>query len=148
MKTNQSLRLVKVAMFALVTACMGASLANAQTVAGKFDLPFEVRWGQAVLPAGNYSFTLSSTAGMPGYTVMVRGENRTASIIASTIIGDNAAGKSALIVERHGEKGTVRSLRLAEAGLVVYYPAAKAERPVLAQAPALVQQLPILMASR
>jgi hypothetical protein len=140
--------MVKVAVLALLTACMGASLANAQTVSGKFNLPFEVRWGQAVLPAGNYSFTLNSATDGPTYTVFVRGENHTAAIITSPILDRSSAGKSALIVERHGERGTVRALRLADIGLVISYPAAKAERPVLAQAPALVQQLPILMASR
>jgi hypothetical protein len=146
MNTNRSLKLVKFAVLALLTACMGASLANAQTVAGRFNLPFQVRWGQAVLPPGNYSFTLST--GTAPLFVIVRGDDHTGSIIASPILGDDFSGKSALIVERNGGRGTVRALRLPDAGLVIYYPAPKAERQVLAQAPALIQQLPILMASK
>ena len=62
MNSNRSLRLVKLLMLALLTACFGASLANAQAAHGKFNLPFEARWGQSNLPPGNYSFTLDTTA--------------------------------------------------------------------------------------
>jgi hypothetical protein len=58
------------------------------------------------------------------------------------------SGKNELTVERQGEGGTVRTLRLADVGLVIYFPAPKAERQILAQAPALIQRLPILMAQK
>ncbi|MGD0227034.1 MAG: hypothetical protein ABSF71_32305 [Terriglobia bacterium] len=147
MKSNRSLRLIKFAVLALLTACMGTSLANAQTAAGKFNLPFEVRWGQAVLPPGNYSFTVNSSVSPPN-TVLVRGENLSARIIMSPVHDDSFSGKNELIVERQGERGTVRTLRLADVGLVLYYPAPKAERQILAQAPVLIQQLPILIARK
>jgi len=147
MKSNRSLRLIKFAVLALLTACMGTSLANAQTAAGKFNLPFEVRWGQAVLPPGNYSFTVNSSVSPPN-TVLVRGENLSARIIMSPVHDDSFSGKNELIVERQGERGTVRTLRLADVGLVLYFRAHKAERQILAQAPVLTQQLPILMASK
>ena len=146
--TNQSLRLVKLAVLALLIACFGASLANAQEIQGKFNLPFETHWGQAVLTPGNYSFSLNSSASGGDYTVLVREEDQTATMIMASTRGHNFSGKSGLIVERHGTRGTVRSLRLAEAGLVIYYPAAKAQKPVLAQGPVLIQRVPVLMASK
>jgi len=127
---------------------MGASLANAQTAAGKFNLPFEVRWGQAVLPPGNYTFTVNSSDGFPANSVVVRGEDLKAKIIVSSARDDSFSGKNELIVERQGEGGTVRTLRLGDVGLVLYYPAPKAERQILAQAPVLTQQLPILIARK
>jgi hypothetical protein len=148
MNTNRNLKLVKLAVLAMLTACMGASLANAKTVQGSFTLPFEVRWGQAVLPPGNYSFTLNSSAGSVASAVIVRGEDDATSIILSPMHDSCFSGKSALIVEREGEGGTVRSLRLVEAGLVINYPAPKAKRQVLAQAPKLIQSLPVLMAQK
>jgi len=148
MNMNRSLRLVKFAVLALVTACFGASLANAQEVQGTFNLPFEVNWGQAVLPPGNYSITPDSAPGFPAHTVSIRGENNMACIIMPLVLDHSVSGKSALIVERHGDSGTVRALRLPDAGLVIYYPAAKAKRQILAQAPALIQRLPILMAQK
>jgi hypothetical protein len=147
MNTNRSLRLVKFAVLSMLTACMGASLATAQTSQGKFNLPFEVNWASCTLPSGNYSFTVDSP-GVPHNSVIVRGENHTACIILSPIRDDSFSGKSELIVERYGDRGAVRELRLVEAGLVFSYPAPKAKRQVLAQAPALIQRLPVLMASK
>jgi hypothetical protein len=147
MSTNRSLQLVKFAVLAILTAGMGARLANAQEAEGKFSLPYEVRWGQTVLPPGNYTFTVNSR-GLPNDCVRVRGEDLRARIIIPQGIDYNFSGKSALIVERQGKKGTVRALRLPDAGLVIYYPAPKAERQVLAQAPALIQRIPILMAQQ
>ncbi|HMD87020.1 MAG TPA: hypothetical protein VKO18_20205 [Terriglobia bacterium] len=147
MNTNRKLRLVKFAVLAMLTACFGTHLAKAQTVQGKFDLPFEVQWGQAVLQPGSYSFTVNSGADSPANAVIVRGED-TASIIPSPMHDDSFSGTSALIIERRGERSTVRALRLVEAGLVLYYPAPKARGQVLAQAPKLIQRLPVLMAQK
>ena len=148
MNSNQSLRVVRFAVLALVTACMGASLASAQTAEGKFNLPFAVRWGQAVLPPGNYTFTVNSSGGFPANSVVVRGEDLKGNIIMSVAYDDSFSGKNELIVERQGEGGTIRTLRLADVGLVLYFRAHKAERQILAHAPALIQRLPILMASK
>jgi hypothetical protein len=148
MNTNRSLRLVKFAVLALVTACFGASLANAQEVQGTFNLPFEVHWGLADLRPGNYSFTSDSGPVSPAHTVIVRGENNTACIIVPMVFEHSISGQNALIVERHGESATVRALNLPAAGLVIYYPAAKAQRQILAQGPELIQRLPILMAQK
>jgi hypothetical protein len=147
MNTNRSLRLVKFAVLAMLTACFGANLAHAQTLQGKFNLPFEVQWGHAVLPPGNYSFTVDPPDA-PSNAVLVRGENHTTTIIVSRIDNYSFSGKSALVVERYGDRGMVRELRLAKAGLVFSYPALKAERQVLAQGPVLIQRLPILMANK
>ena len=148
MNNNRSLRLIKFAGLALLTACMGASLANAQSAAGKFNLPVEVRWGQAVLPPGNYSFTVNSSSDSPPNTVLVRGEDRKLRIILSPAYDYSFSGKNEVTVERQGEGNTVRSLRLADVGLVIYFPAPKAKMQMLAQAPALIQRLPILMAQK
>jgi hypothetical protein len=148
MNTNRSLRLVTFAVLALVTACFGASRANAQEVQGTFNLPFEVHWGRTVLPPGNYSFTSDSGPVVPAHTVIVRGENNMACIMIPMVFDHSFSGKNALTVERHGESATVRELRLPDAGLVIYYPPAKAQRQILAQGPVLIQHLPILMAEK
>ncbi len=148
MNTNRSLRLVTFAVLALVTACFGASLANAQEVRGTFNLPFEVHWGPAVLSPGNYSFQLNSSGFLTPHIMLVHGEDHTANFILPGGFEHSVSGKSALIVERQGESATVSALRLPDAGLVIYYPVAKAKRQILAQCPVLIQRLPILMASK
>jgi hypothetical protein len=147
MNTNRSLRLVRFAVLAMLTACFGANLAHAQTLQGKFNLPFEVQWGQAVLPPGDYSFTLTSDGTAYNF-VVVHGEGNMTKIILSHYPDSRFSGKSALVVERYAQRGAVRQLRLAEAGLVFSYPVTKAEQQVLAQGPVLIQRLPVLMAKK
>lgn len=148
MKTNRSLSLVKFAVLAVVTACFGAGLANAQEIQGKFNLPFELHWGQAVLAPGDYSFRLNFSGDSPDYTVVTREQDQKETIVMASTRGHSSSGKSGLIVERHGDRGTVRTLRLAEAGLVIEYPAAKVQPQVLAQGPKMIQRIPILVAQK
>ena len=42
---------------------LSAGAAQAQAYTGKFTLPFTVRWGGAVLPAGGYSLAMDSITG-------------------------------------------------------------------------------------
>ncbi|MGD0222583.1 MAG: hypothetical protein ABSF71_09600 [Terriglobia bacterium] len=148
MNTNRSSKLVKFVVLALLTTCIGASLASAQTAAGKFSLPFEVRWGQAVIAPGNYSFTVNSSGSSPANTVFVRGENGSPCMIVPLAHDYSFSGKNELIVERQGDRGTIRTLRLADVGLVLFFPAPRTEGQILAQAPVLTQRLPILMAKK
>jgi len=110
--TNQSLRLVKLAVLALPIACFGASLANAQEIQGKFNLPFEIHWGQAVLTPGNYSFRLNSSASGGDHTVLVREEDQTATMVMASARGHNFSGKSGLI-----SSGTETAARFAPCAL-------------------------------
>jgi hypothetical protein len=50
---------------------------------------------------------------------------------------------SHLLVLRQGGTGTVRALYLKPLGVTLYYPAPKGERQVLAQAPQLIDRLPV-----
>lgn len=148
MNMNRSSQLMKFAVLALLTTCIGVSLASAQTAAGKFNLPFEVRWGQAVLAPGNYSFTVNSSGSPPINTVLVRGENGSSRMIVPMAHDYSFSGKNEMIVERQGGRGMIRTLRLADVGLVLFYSAPKAETQILTQAPVLTQRLPILMAKK
>ena len=63
MKSIRTLGLFKYPLAAALALCLFAGAANAQHFAasrGSFTLPFEVNWGTAVLPAGDYTFTLGS----------------------------------------------------------------------------------------
>jgi hypothetical protein len=139
--------LVKVMLFAVLAAGLSAGLASAQDVHGKFALPFEARWGTAVLPPGDYTFGVSSTSGT--HIVAIRQGNRGVALVVS---GRDASGEisgpSALVATRTDGEYRISALRLAEVGLTLEYTAPKVERPILAQAPVLIQRVPISMASR
>ena len=59
MKSTRSLNSVRILLLAVLAAGLSASLARAQEYEGKFTLPFEARWGMAVLPPGDYSFRVN-----------------------------------------------------------------------------------------
>ena len=73
-------RKVSVAALALGALATGG---NAQdSFRGKFTLPFEAHWGSATLPAGDYTFTLSSDRAP--YRLYIRGQAANAIIQATT----------------------------------------------------------------
>jgi hypothetical protein len=67
-------RLATILAVALIAFGIGATQAIAQpAVIGNFTLPFEVRWNNVALPAGDYTFDLKSTAN--GSAMILEGPN-------------------------------------------------------------------------
>jgi hypothetical protein len=146
MNSNRSWRLVKLLVLALLTACFGASLANAQAARAKFTLPFEARWGQSILPPGNYSFTLDTTA-VSGRIFLLNAEGKAVFVPNNTATSTGKRSEhSELIITRRGAKATVRALHLGDRGVTLYYVPPKGEPTVIAEAPDLIQRLSISMA--
>jgi len=107
--------LIKFSGLALLAACFVAGHANAQVLQGKFTLPFQARWGQTILPAGEYSFKLDSVR--PSCTLQLyRGRNAVAMILAQSYDW-TSSGQAELTVVG----GTVRSLNLPDIGVVLHY---------------------------
>jgi hypothetical protein len=100
---------------ALLAACFNAGLARAQVFQGKFSLPFEARWGQATLPAGDYSFKLDNTSGTCMLRVY-RGRDGVGMIMAQA--SDKASSDRAQLTV---VRGTVRALNLPQIGIVLNY---------------------------
>jgi len=100
--------------------CLSAGLGKAQNAyQGKFTLPFEARWQNVVLPAGNYTISMHSATAP--YTMFVRGEGR--SVIILGITGDERtiSEKSLLTLIKVGDSYVVRSLEAGQIGLDVDY---------------------------
>ena len=76
----------KVGVTALALGAL-ATNGNAQNVyQGKFTLPFETHWGSATLPAGDYTFVMSSA--ISDYRLIIRGQVN--AIIMATSTDDRA----------------------------------------------------------
>src|SRR3979490_165941 len=89
----------------LLATCALAAAANAQTVAVKFTLPFEVHWGKNLLPAGQYSVTLDSSADVG----LVRSANgKIAFFTPITIKASSHEGATPLLVIVPGNEQTGR----------------------------------------
>jgi hypothetical protein len=75
--------------FALFAASVAAVLASAtapafaQQYRAKVTLPFETRWGGAVLPAGDY--VISTEAAVPVPSIHVRGEGVNVTVLSGSV---------------------------------------------------------------
>ena len=148
MTKNRTFTSIRVIFLALAATVASVGLLSAEDYKGTFTLPFETKWGRATLPPGDYTFKLNMN--VSPFTAKVSGNDVQAYILATGIDDRNVAGQSALIIVRHGRKGTVRALRLADRGLVFTYPLPKSERRMLmlAQKPELFQRLQIVASAK
>jgi hypothetical protein len=141
MKTKFT-RIVAIATLGLIAICASASSASAQNAfQGKFTLPNDVRWANATLPAGDYSFSLSSPT-MSG-RVFLQGPNGGAFILTSVIDNRHEGDSSRLIIERRGGVSFVRSMYLADLGVELTYSVPKTPKKdvELAKGPVSTEQV-------
>jgi len=125
MKINV-LNKTRVVLFAslLLATSLFATTANAQTFHGKFTLHNTVRWGQAVIPAGDYRFTLDPGAKPALALIYDAHTGKKVAFVTSGITEGDAKGSSALLIGRRGNQREIYSFRLAELGeTFVYDPA-------------------------
>jgi hypothetical protein len=118
MKSIRSFTLLKLATASLLAICFNAGLATAQT-AGKFTMPFEAHWGQATLPAGDYSFKLEELP--TGHIVHLFQGTKNVAYIVNQSFDRESTGPISLTVIRNSAGNTVRDLSLPEIGVVLHY---------------------------
>jgi hypothetical protein len=130
--TNQHPTVLKLFLGVLIATCVFTVAANAQpSFAGKFTLPYEVHWGQAVLPAGEYSIRMDPMS--TGPVVSSASGSRTV-FPAPLSIADGQRGDAHLTIMTQGDERIVRSLNLPELGkAVIFAPLTKSERESLAK---------------
>jgi len=124
----KALRNIAVWFFVL----LGAVAANAQTtLQGKFRLADEVRWGKAVLPAGDYSLIIES-AQQPVRIIVQAADGKTATIALAETSVDASPGGSYIFITGSGADRMVRSFNLPQLGTeLVYKSLTVAERETL-----------------
>jgi hypothetical protein len=116
MKRIRSFTLSSLVM-ALLASCVGAGIARAQEMQGKFTLPFDARWGQITLPAGDYSFTVDQS--QSAARLVLSGEKN--AILHAQGYEPRTMDSSVLVVAKDRGINTVRELKLAELGVVLYF---------------------------
>jgi len=147
MKTKTMRHSIEVRLFAVVLLgiCAFATAASAQTLTVKFTLPFEVQWGRNVLPAGEYSISMDSSANV----ALVRSANgNTVGFTPIPIRATSHSGNTALFVMVRGNERLVRSLNLPGRGIsLIYPPTTSAQREMLAEANQ-VKTVPVITAGK
>jgi hypothetical protein len=124
MKTIRSFAVIviRTAILALLVVGFSPGQSRAQEVPLKFTLPFEARWGPAILSAGEYS--LSTQSGSLWGFVIIRREPRgdvVALIRPDSSEQVNLPDNSKLVVECRGEKAIVRAMYIEDKRLIFRY---------------------------
>ena len=130
MKSIRRFSLLKVLVLAI--AIMGASAipAHAQRTTGTFSLAHQVRWAEAVLPAGNYEFSLDSQNWPVRVTVRQLGGSMVAMLMAQEISDEKLGDSSILILHEDGGEAIVSVLRLQSIGMALQFAHPKEVMPV------------------
>jgi len=134
--------LIKFSGMVLLAACLTAGHANAQEFQGKFTLPFQARWGQATLPAGDYTFTVGSP-GKPFHLYLYSGRKCVGMILAQSF-DKTYFGPAELTVE----EGTVRTLNLPEIGIALQYAPKHSKQLTAPEERQLAQLVPVRAAGK
>ena len=130
----------------LMLMVAGAVGANAQnTLNGKVQFPNEVRWGKAVLPAGEYSLYIPSLE--RPVRVFIKSMDGKIAAIALAQPSDAAPGGSYIFITGAGTDRQVRSMNLSQLGVsLVYEPLTSRERQRLYAS--VSQTLPVVMTKK
>jgi hypothetical protein len=107
-------------------------------------LSVEARWGNVVLPPGDYSFTLDHPTSSGRVTIW-RGNEAVEMIVNQATSDRQTLDRSELILVRSGGNYTIRALRLADLGLTLEYSVPKSERQLIVQSPQLLERIPVAM---
>jgi len=129
----------------LCTAFLTAAAFAAPIYRGSFTLPYPAQWGQATLPAGDYSIQFQDVGSRVFVAVNETRTGRKVALLPAKATED-AKGPSALLIVNRGNRHMISSLRLAELGEAFFYESTTArgeEQEVLRN-----QTLPVVAAKR
>jgi hypothetical protein len=143
MKSVQSYKAVSLLALSLLAIGLSAGLASAQQYVGKVKFPVKTLWGNAVLPAGDYTLMLDPS--VPNFVTIRRGDKSLA-LIPTTggTEQDTTIVNSELLGIRSGGVLRISMLRLAEFHLALAYPKPKSEPRYLAESgPRLIQRIAV-----
>jgi hypothetical protein len=121
MNLKKNLSTVQLLTLGLLSSFLWAGVANAAPLyRGRFTLPYEVRWGQAALPAGDYLLGFQDIGTRVFVQIWDAKSGKDIAFLAP-LGNSEAQGTSALLITDEGNQRIVHSLRLAELGEVFIY---------------------------
>jgi hypothetical protein len=140
-------RMLVITAFALAAVCATATPATAQGVyKGSFTLPREVRWQNATLPAGNYTFEMKS---LEASSLIRLNGPKGSQFIPALVANEKTSEQSMLVIETRGSVSAVTELRLSGIGRSLRYATPKAPKDVeLAQGPVTREQVLVVMKTK
>jgi hypothetical protein len=148
MNLKKNLSTFQLLALGLLVSFLWAGVANAAPLyRGRFSLPYEVRWGQGVLPAGEYLVRFEDVQTRVFVVIRDAKSGKDVAYLAP-VTNSNAQGKSALLIADEGNQQVVHSLRLAELGEVFIFEPALARGAEVVREAHKMQTLPIVAVKR
>jgi hypothetical protein len=141
MKSIRYNTLLRTLALGVLTSCLGAVVANAQSFRGTFSLPAEVRWGTATLQAA--ACTFSSEGVRTGNALQLFQDGRPIATLLSQAHNPAMAGRAALVIEQGKGGSSVREIRLPEIGVTLYYAPYKPAHGTASEERQVAQVIPI-----
>jgi hypothetical protein len=121
MKMIRRFAQVQVLLLSLLSSTAVPIAAHAEEVHGRFTLTSETHWGSAVLPAGEYTYTLATRSAMPVILLRAVKGNEAAFISADSETGTSATAPNAITITAYGKVQVITELHVNDAGLVLHY---------------------------
>jgi hypothetical protein len=139
---------MKYAGLAVLAISVGGSLASAQELVGKFNLPFAARWGGVVMTPGQYAFRYAAVTPGGIHVITVRRERRSLGMIMPSGLASEGQsnGTSYLTATRTAGGYSITSLELS--GIRLRFAMPKGEVLEASQTNQLARNVPVLRASR
>lgn len=118
-------RVVYAAVLALSAVSLTPGLIAAEAPAhGKFTLSHNVRWGNALVAAGDYEFSYDPYAKSPILTLTRMGGSRASYMLLVVSAEDiKATASNRLLLETSADGSYVSTMELAECGVKLYFTA-------------------------
>jgi len=133
---NSIRRFVYAAVLTLSALNFAPNLASAQEAAGSFTLTHDVRWQDAIVPAGKYRFTVGSSGPSDMLTLRkLDGSGAGFMLLVTNTENSQPSGNSQLVVVSRAGGNFVSTMELPEFGLTLHF-AVPSESREVAQAAA------------
>jgi len=118
-------KFVYAALLAATTLNVAPSVLAAEAPAhGKFTLAHDVRWGNALVPAGDYEFSYDPYVKSPILTLTkVNGRRASYMLLVLSTEDSKAADSNRLVLERVADGSYVSTMELAECGVKLSFSA-------------------------
>ena len=115
---------------------------------GKFTLPHAVRWGQAVLPAGDYQLRFEDVSKTRVFVVIQDMKSHEDVAYLPAITAGEAQGDNVLLITKEGDQLVVQSLRLGKLGMAFTYEPTRVRGTNGTEEAHTVQALPVTEAKK
>lgn len=113
---------IQVLLLSLISSMAFPSNAGAQpTIAGRFTLSGEARWGSIVLPAGKYAFGIDESSSLPLVIIFSSDGTGKGFVLPTSVTKMGYSDRGRVALHTEGGETVVTAVYVEKLGLVLHY---------------------------